>query len=334
MQGAILFLLAVSTLSCWSCTPVSANEPSHSGAHKQYLGPSLVTPSKGIVLIPNKESLLSNSDLKMVEGIQAMGVEVPGGIDGLKRRIMSRYYNQPLDQKKIFALIDEINDYYREHMHPFVVIEIPKQNISSGVLQIVVSESKLGSVRVEGSQRRGTKKILKYVQLKSGEFMDEKVLLKNLQFMNRNPFRHVDYIYTPGEKDHTTDLVLYAEDRRPYRIYAGSDNSGVSVTGRQRWFAGLNVSYLTGLDDNFSYQYTTSSDFHKLQAHTLQYLVLLPWRNLLNTFGGYSSVHADLSFPGGKNHGTSSQFSQRYIIPLNPSRSLNHEVEAGYDYKR
>ncbi len=288
---------------------------------------------KGIVLLRNEKSMLLGHSLKHIEGLQTIDVDVPGGTKGLAERLKPYYCDRPLGQEDILRIIDEISRYYNDHMRPLVVVEVPRQEVSSKVLQLIITESKLGDVRVEGTKRKGSERVKNYVQLTKGDTIDETTLLKNLQFMNRNPFRRVDYIYTPGEETYTTDLILYTEDRRPVRFYVGGDNSGVPTTGTLRWFAGINASYLFA-DDNFSYQYTTSSNFHKLQAHTVQYLLLLPWQQLINIYGGYSSVHANLSFPGSKNHGQSSQASFRYIMPLLPSRSLNHEVSTGFDYKR
>ncbi len=320
--------------------PVSSHQVAAISQDKhQEQGNPNVSCTQGIVLIGSESMVLSNSTLQEVRGVQAYGVDVPGGVHKLEKKIFARYCDRPLDEKNILQLIDDITDYYKDHLHPFVVVEVPRQNIASGVLQLQIIESRLGNVNITGNHWRDSARSLKYIQLKRNDVLDEQLLLKDLQFMNRNPFRRVDYIYEPGEKEYTTDLTLYVEDRRPVRFYLGSDNSGVATTGRLRWFGGFNLAYLFG-DDNLSYQYTTSDDLrntfsnnHKFLANTLQYLLLLPCHHVLNLYGGYSKVHVHMP-SGVKNHGSSGQASMRYTIPLNPTRFLNHEVDVGADYKR
>jgi hemolysin activation/secretion protein len=306
------------------------------GQEKRAVDTPVFSALKGIVLIENSGMLLQGKALSEIECLQTVGcINVPGGLLKLSA-VLQDYFYCPVGKEEIREITDDISSYYKTNHHPFVFLEIPKQDVSSNVLQIVVRESRLGQVKMEtnGPLRSRSCALMNYIELETGEVLDQKILLRDLQFINRHSFRRVDYIYSPGEKPYTTDLTLYVEDRKPVRFYIGGDNSGVQTTGRQRWFTGVNIAYLSRLDDLLSYQYTASSDFSKFQAHTIMYMVMFPWRHLLNTYGGYSSVHARLSFPGMKNHGQSIQASQRYIVPLNPTYTLNHEASVGYDFKR
>lgn len=286
----------------------------------------------GILLLGKNVKLLKKEEaLKQVAGVKTLGVDVPGGTEKLAASL-SPYFGKPLCDEDVLGLIEAIRGYYQDQMRPFVSIEMPKQEATC-VLQFVVAESQLGKVCVEGNKASHLNRVLSRVELCPGDLIDEKVLLRDMQFLNRNPFRRVDLIYSPGEKPYTTDVMLRMEERSPYRFYAGGDNTGVGLTGQMRWFAGVNLSFTGWADHNLSYQYTTSNDFHDFQAHTLQYLVMLPSRHLLNFYGGYSSVHGRFSVPGMTNHGSSYQVSGRYIYLLNPTRRLNHEFSAGWDFK-
>jgi hemolysin activation/secretion protein len=155
-----------------------------------------------------------------------------------------------------------------------------------------------------------------------------------LEFINRNPFRRVDLVYSPGKEKNTTDIELLVEDRRPYRFFTGTDNTGVETTGRGRYLAGFNAAKIGSLDHFLTYQYTSSYDFSQFQANTLQYIAYLPWRHVLTVYGGNSTVHADLPFPTMQNHGHSYQASARYVIPLGAYSSFAHECGFGFDFKR
>ena len=143
----------------------------------------------------------------------------------------------------------------------------------------------------------------------------------------------------PGEKPGTTDLELLVHDRFPLRTYFGIDNTGNDVTGNNRLYIGVDWGKVFWTDQRLSYQFVTSSDFTRFYAHTLYYEAPLPWRHLLNIYGGYSHVDADYTIPnveGTHFHtkGWSMQASLRYKIPLKPMRSFLHEVICGFDFKR
>jgi hemolysin activation/secretion protein len=131
-------------------------------------------------------------------------------------------------------------------------------------------------------------------------------------------------------------------------VYGGYDNSGTAALGFDRWNLGANWGNAFGLDQQISYQFTASSDFFQhlggsgagLTAHSLNWLIPLPWRDKLAVFGNYSEsrprVGPDLGLTG-----VAGQASFRYIanLPavelsfLGPGVLANHDLQAGFDYK-
>jgi hemolysin activation/secretion protein len=140
-------------------------------------------------------------------------------------------------------------------------------------------------------------------------------------------------IYSPGKEFGEANLNFVVEDKRPYRFYLGADNTGIETMGRQRLMAGVTCGNFLGLDQLLTYQYTTAYHLNRFQAHTIQYVVPVPWRHLFNFFGGYSFVKPELGFPIESRKGHSGQISFRYVVPLGgPSRSVQ-EISCGFDYK-
>lgn len=268
----------------------------------------------------------------------------------LAHQLQTLYFDQPLTLELIKEIKHTITKEFQEQGHPLVVVTTPDQELSSGVLQVVVTESKLGKITVEGNEHFSSENLRKCIHLQPGDTINEKILVRNLNYINRNPFRHVDMMYLPGETLGTTDLVLKVQDRRTSRFYAGIENTGVRTTGRNRLFAGVNFGNVFWRSDIFGYQYTTSDDFHKFQAHTIQYTAMLPWQHLINIYGGYSSVNATINtYQEGvlqadgsikikkrkiKGDGYSGQASFRYLIPFLLSRYLLHDLIIGFDWKR
>lgn len=290
----------------------------------------LIKDLKGMVLVKGKHEAGNYSH---VEGIQIDNLKVPGNPKRLKSKL-SDFLGKEVTSETLFEIKTTISDYYVSSHHPLVIVEIPSQDVTSGVLEIQVLESHLGKVEVEGARWSSGKRLKEYVKLRPNQEIDENRLLKNVSFMNRNPFRRVDVVYAPGEKPETTDVILSVKDRRPVRVYAGAENTGVEPTGRGRWYTGVNWGKAFGFDHILSYQFTSALNVHRFHAHTGEYLALLPWGHVFNVYGGYSKVHPKVHYPFRRNDGWSMQTSARYTMPLKIYRYLEHEISFGGDFKR
>ncbi len=298
-----------------------------------------------IVLIKNPNQIIRGSELLVTEGIVIKGVDIPGNRRDFEKELQP-YLGKSLDMDNINDIKDSINAYFKMHAHPLILIQIPEQDVTTGVLQIVAMESCLGRVCVQDNKYFSSKKLANMVRVKPGQYIDESVLVRNLNLINRNPFRHANILYSPGVEEGTTDLILSVDDRRPLRLYAGYENTGVRATGHNRWYTGLNWGNAFGVGDIFAYQYTASDNISSFQAHTAQYIAPFRWGHVLNLMAGYSSVNAVLDeFEVGqadgtiqtqqmKNNGFALQGSARYIMPLYLTRNLLNDLVLGFDFKR
>lgn len=289
---------------------------------------------QGIVLVGDPTGILSRKDLKGIEGLHTKDLTLPGSQLELQNRLAPIYKNQPITFEKIQKIKVAIQTFYREYQHPFVIVELPLQDITNRVLQFVITESRLGEIKIEGNRYTSKHRLKRYISLQKGDPIDQKELVKDLNFINRNPFRRVDIIYSAGSKSGTTDVTLATWDRRPFRLYAGTDNTGLKTLGRNRWMGGFNWSNAFGLDHILSYQYTAGYNLKRFQAHTIQYEAPLYWHHLLNIYGGYSTVDFPVRCFHARTHGYSVQGSVRYDIPLSLSSALLHDFVVGFDFKR
>lgn len=255
-------------------------------------------------------------------------------------KLTARYLGQPISQKSISSLVKDIILYYRENDRPVVDIIVPEQDITTGILQIVAVEGKLGEVRVEGNKWFSSKQLKCGVSTRPGEEIRSNRILEDAAWINQNPFRDVKVVFTPGSQTGTTDLVLKTQDRFPFRFYTGYEDSGNDLTGDERLLAGFNWGNAFGLGHQLNYQFTTSSDlfnpgadFDNLRAHSVSYLAPLPWKHSLYLFGSISTSAAE-AVPFNLN-GSSSQLGFRYTIPLpNITKFYQQEVYAGFDWKQ
>jgi len=320
MRYFILFFLSLMTSFAFAGTRSSDNFLFHKG--------------RCLIIVANEDEIIKESNiLSACEGIQIQSVPIAIDKGGLRRKLRPLFINKAVNQETIFEIKRAIVEYFQSEGYPFIVVEVPHQEVTSGVLQFVVKESRIGKIKIDGGSSSARKFAKKYLSLKAGESINEKALFDDLNFINRNPFRRATLIFSEGTKPYTTDLLVTLDERKIWRLYTGAENTGLVTTGRQRWVAGLNWGRVFGLDHVFSYQFTTATSMREFQAHTAQYMMLLPWENILSLYGGYSRVHADLPITVVSNKGKSGQASLRYTVPFGADLYLKHEVGFGADYK-
>ena len=247
--------------------------------------------------------------------------------------LAKEYTGHPLTRGGLAQLTRDIVIVCRNSDRPIVDVFAPPQDVSSGVVQLVVLVGKLGRVRVEGNRFFADKIMLRQVSTAPGDEIVESRLLGDVDRINQNPFRQVELIYARGEEPGTTDLILNVRDTSPERVYAGYEDTGNEETGLGRVIAGFNLGNLWGDDNQASYQYTRSTDFDRLQAHSASYSVLLPWHDTINVFGDWSEARVQSDAGLFDLVGTSWQVGARYTIPLPIMGAYSQSLTAGVDYK-
>lgn len=291
---------------------------------------------KGLLLV---QSPVEKSTIAEQQGVQIHDLIVPGKVKKLEQVLTTLAIGKPLSPDLLIDIKRTIILYYRSQGHPLVTVSIPQQDITDGVIEVVIIEAKVGKIVCKGNRWFNNKLLQSYLDIEPGDAISNDTLLTDVSWMNRNPFRRSDILFTPGEELGTTDIELITQERFPLRVYAGGDNTGNDATGNLRWFGGFNWGNAFFCDHQLDYQYTSSSDFHKFQAHTIDYTAPLPWRHVLLMFGGYSTVHPKLSmqnevFKPFKSYGHSAQGSARYQIPIGSLyRSGLKEFYGGCDFK-
>ncbi len=294
----------------------------------------LLAESKAIVFVPNPQAVKA-AGLENVRGIvrDKLDVPAPATFD----RIAGAYLGKPLSLASVNQLSRELILFWRAHDRPVVDVVVPEQDITSGVLQLIVTEGRVGKVRVEGARWFAPEKLARKLRVSPGDRLLASVLNADLDWLNTNPFRRVNLIYTPGAEVGTTDLVLKTEDRLPLRVYAGYDDSGSAPSTaegwmRDRWQAGFNWGNAFGADQLLSYQFTTGDDFKNVLAHAANYTVPLPWRHTLNFSASRST--SETEFGGQTIRGEAWGASFRYGIPLPRTTNFTQSFALGFDFSR
>ncbi len=293
----------------------------------------ILSKTEGVLLVGNIRDL-ERDGVQGVRGLEVKNLNFPGTIADLRAKLDPIYLNQPLTMDKIREIRKAIIEYYQSYSRGLVLVVAPEQYITDDTIQLVVVESKAGKISVEGNKWFSDKTLQNHLRLEEANYIDTQVIVQDLDWMNRNPFRQADVVMRPGAMEGTTDVEFWVYDRFPVRFYAGADNTGFETTGTGRIFSGFNWGNAFGLEQQLSFQYSTSSDFGRFYAYTGNWMIPLPWRHIWSFFGGYSRVHPKMPFIGVDNTGRNSQVSTRYTIPIPRQRTFMQEVGFGIDYKR
>lgn len=248
----------------------------HAQAIERNLPPPSLRPSQEILApnaLPHEQDdrpigprligLLLLGPTDVVRTLPVNGV-VPGLVPRINTRrgleILRPFVGRPMSRKLIAEIEAAIARYYRKVGYPFVSVSTPPQIIGTGILQVRVVEFHAGTVATPGLS--GTaQQVRNAIRLRPGEPVDALKLSADLDWLNRDPFHHVEAIFSPGDAFGQTDLNLQVTSTKPWQIYAGYANSGSAATGFDRYLLGGQIGGLLGPGSLASYQFTAAPDF-------------------------------------------------------------------------
>jgi hemolysin activation/secretion protein len=245
-----------------------------------------------------------------------------------------KYLSQPLTLRKLNELNRDTVDFLRKNGFPVVDVIVPEQDITGGNVQLIVLKGTIGQIEFSGNDYFSSELLAGQLRSTSGSVVTGDTVRGDLNWINRNPFRNVNLLYSRGQNLSETNLNFQVEDRRPIRFYSGYENSGTRSTDPDRLFAGVNWGNAFGLDHQFNYQYTMAPDLNNFYAHSASYVIpITQWRHILSFYGAYSNSTAEIASNILEAEGESYSLGIRYAVPLPGTDQFNHELFGGYEYK-
>ncbi|NGX33581.1 MAG: hypothetical protein K1060chlam4_01652, partial [Candidatus Anoxychlamydiales bacterium] len=242
----------------------------------------LVEKLKGLVFQGKYSEI---KDLK--DPIVIDNVDIPDP-NGFKKKI-GKFIGDPITIEKLDEIKIFVVNYFRKEGYPLVGVNIPVgQDITDGDVYVIIQVAKLGKVEVEGARYFSKERIKKQVRLKPNEKISTNKVIQDLEWLNDNPFRNVSAIYQAGDNLNETDIILNVEDRFPMRVYAGYENSSYTIAGSSRFVAGFNLGNLFKSDQQLNFQFMSAKKFNDWWGVSGNYIIPLPWKNILKFLGSYS----------------------------------------------
>lgn len=241
-----------------------------------------------------------------------------------------------LGQKITAAVLGNIRKTIEQRLtaahRPFAAISVPRQQVRGGVVQVLVIEARLGSVRVEGADYFSPAQYRAALRIAPGDPIDTRKLSAATDAINANQYRQAAIVASPGSAVGTTDLTIRAKDRLPVSVNLGFDNTGNNATSLYRVSAGIDWGNAFWRGDDLNYQFSASPDFYLLRQNSLTYTTTLPWGDTLSLSFSYARSHDLPQGPIGST-GVNVDASLRYLIALPPLGHASEHVALGYDFK-
>ena len=167
------------------------------------------------------------------------------------RAIVGPYENRTLSVGDIRRLVDRIDAAYRAARFKAGFAIVPDQDLTTGVLHIVLVEPRVDQITASGLNRVRPDYIASRIPLHSGGLFDLNGLENSLNLMNRmSPgAMHVEALLQPGRAFGTTSLDVRVHEAAPFELVTVVDNYGSRETGRYRPVSVARFANPLGIDD-------------------------------------------------------------------------------------
>lgn len=162
-------------------------------------------------------------------------------------------YGPYIDKEVVFsdveAVAEKIELEYKKKGYLTTIVYIPEQEILDGVIEIRVSEGRMGQLDVEGNKWFSTDFIRRFIHLKKNEILNIKTLERDILRLNKNPDLEIKAVIAPGKEPQTSDILLKLDDKFSWHTGFLEDNRGSRLTGRFRSMWIMRGSSVSGFGD-------------------------------------------------------------------------------------
>lgn len=285
---------------------------------------------KGIRLLSD-QSQVTPRLTEMSSPIEFVGVPSMQTDEGIA--LLSLALGQPVSRESLDRLLGAIRVVLARTGAAFSIVALPPQDVTAGYLQLVVIESVVGNVRVEGNRWFSEQSYLSRLDQTPGQPVNARGFNDGPERINANPFRRATVEVAAGAEPGTTDIIVRARETRPWRFFVSANNTGTKSTKEERVSTGFNWGNVFGLGHQLSLQWNSSDDFNALRSVSGSYVADLPRRHSLRATASYSRSNALVSPPFSL-RGESWQVGLDYEVPLTASNSdFGHTLAFGIDFK-
>jgi hemolysin activation/secretion protein len=251
-------------------------------------------------------------------------------------RFAAHYIGRPITPDLIEGLKKDLVAYARSHDRLLVDVPVPAEDLARGELRIAVVIGRYNQLVFKGNRWFSNRLLAGKLGVKPGDEVMASSLEAAIDWANQNPFRQLNVlINTVGKGPGVVDLDVTVQEHPPIRVSASYDDTGIPILGDNHYTGSIQFGNLWGVDQQATYQFTTTDDSHLYQVHTLDYRIPLPWRNYLVLDADYFVVRPTSLYgiQGFNEEGHNTVADLKYVAPMKLGQ-WTLEASAGIDYKQ
>ncbi|MEP4079204.1 ShlB/FhaC/HecB family hemolysin secretion/activation protein [Haloferula sp.] len=288
----------------------------------------------GIVL----ESWSDEAIADIAEGLSASQDLLVPSPETLSKKLEG-WIGRPLTEGDLVALADVILIHYDVEGYPVVGLEVPDQDFRDGKLHLLAEIGRIGRVGVSRPKYGDVDSLRDGLWLRGGDLLRRRDLDEQLSWFGRSIFRNPRLFVSPGEEPATADILIAMEERKPWRVTMGYENSGPDVLGRDRFLFG--AVGMTKSEQLIAWQSVFGAPVSSLQAHALHWEI--PFHRLHQSLildAGYAEVSSLGLSPNGfggftlvDNDGTSWSLAAGQRFHFSAPSGWRQHLTAGMEVK-
>lgn len=265
--------------------------------------------------------------------IKKINVTGADSLDPVKiNSIVSKYEGKELSLSDFRKIADLITFEYRKQGNVTSIAYLPPQKVSNNLLQIVVAEGRVGSIKIEGNKWFSEDLLRRYLDVQRDDLFNYDVLRENLNFVNENQDINTRVVLERGEDAGTTDVYLKVDDSFPLHATYGYSNYNSRFVERWKHMAELKATNFLGLG-HIATAEMQLGEAERYQLYSVRYLAPLTSRHRLGL--NYVHLNQRLGREVGDSEikGKGNIWSLFYAYRLFDTQNFTMNITPGFEYK-
>jgi hemolysin activation/secretion protein len=253
-----------------------------------------------------------------------------------RNTLLAGYVGQSKTSTDVEKARDTLESFYHKSGYPAVLVNIPEQDVESGLVRLEVIESRIRKVNVTGNRYFTKTTIMKMLpSIREGGLIYLPSIQQDFALANRNSDLKISPALVPSKELGAVDINLKVSDKLPLHGSLELNNRSSHSTTSLRANGSISYNNLWQKEHAISLQYQTSpKDRQEVQLLVGSYIITTPWNkdHTLSFYGVWSD--SDNAFSDGfQVVGKGSVLGARYTIPLPLLEKGYHSITLGIDYK-
>lgn len=194
--------------------------------------------------------------------------------------LISPFLGQCIGVAQLNEILKVITDSYLEKGLVTTRAYLPQQDLSSGVLEVLVVEGKLESLEGDTGSGLSNRELYMAFPGQEGQLLNLREIEQLLDQLNRLPSNQTQMELAPGEAVGGSHVRVKNAPQKPWRANLSRNNDGQKSTGEQQWGVGFDWDSPLGIADQLSLRggHDAVSDHQKDSKHgMLAYSLPFGW---------------------------------------------------------